>query len=290
MSKLKTLCFITLLSPFDKASRSFVVESLLREGKGHLLFIVKCRLFRDRWFFSRSCPKILELLELRFLSRNTMNKSRLRRFHEEDHWLQSVGSLPPDLMSASSCHDSASSLSSMGSTEDDCSLSPVSPPRSIFKPYWDKTKSPPTLPILRESVALGQPQASSTLEDTSENELEQASTSEESTCCEPPCQECEACCKRRQIFAVGCNSSERGLRPAPSLGDVKDTKPGLLRHAYSASDLDHRKELTSCLRSTEEGGGRRRSNSVSFSPNVSVLEYNVPKETFAEKGWFKWFA
>lgn len=187
-----------------------------------------------------------------------------------------------DLQSVSSCN-SLSSLSSCGTErsnseqESVCSQdSNTSRPRSIFKTYWEKSGSCPSLTRVDKSSHSVNTPATASVSSWDTQDDESAANSYERILKRNE----GVKTKRRSIFGATQyesmpSLSARPYRPAP-----------LERKAKSASELE-KSRLPSCLRS--HGQHRARCSSVSFDCEVSVITFSTPQENWAADGWSNLF-
>jgi hypothetical protein len=175
-------------------------------------------------------------------------------------------------------YNSLSSLSSYGSEplnktehQNVCSEgSTTSRPRSIFKTYWEKSGSGPSLS--REGRSIATPVTASISswdsdEQSAANSYERILKRNEGVKL-----------KRRSIFGSQYQSM-------PSLARPYHPAP-LERGTKSDSELG-KKRLPSCLRSSNPYRGR--ASSVSFDCEVSVITYSSTQENWAAEGWSKMF-
>lgn len=177
-------------------------------------------------------------------------------------------------------YNSLSSLSSCGSehlgkTEQKsvCSEgSATSRPRSIFKSYWEKSGSRPSLS--RTSRSISTPTTASVSSHSWDSDEQSAANSY------------ERILKRNE----GVKSSRRSIfgsqyKSTPSLARPYHPAP-LAQKAKSDSELQ-KKRLPSCLRSSKLKRGR--APSVSFDCEVSVITYSSIQENWAAEGWSEIF-
>lgn len=207
-----------------------------------------------------------------------------------------------DILTTSTDDLSLSSLSSMeDDTFDNDSFSELPPakPRSIFHSYWSKEKparslsSPPRFSYPEQrvvvagriplSVSRGDSAGDSDDESTSSSCISYERTLRKNEGIRSPAKTPEATTPhRRSIFG----NSHYISQSMPSLGEhLTTTRRENYRKTRSASDFEGK--LPSCLRSNRR---RERSNStVSFSSQVTVMEFKDSQEAWAADGWSKYF-
>lgn len=217
-----------------------------------------------------SVPEILSLPSSSLL---VLSMERLNE--ESEH-------LSPSLELHSVCsYNSLSSLSSCGSEHLDkteqksisSKASATSRPRLIFKSYWKKSGSRPSLS--RTGLSISTPATASVSSHSWDSNEQSAADNNERILK----QNKGIKSSRRSIFDSqykSTSSLSRPYHPAP-----------LEQKAKSDSELQ-KKRLPSCLRSTSNFN-RVCSSSVSFDCEVSVITYSSVQENWAAEGWSEMF-
>lgn len=193
--------------------------------------------------------------------------------------------------------DSEESVSDISSNGEPFSIiSSKSPPRSIFKTYWEKNggavslskaSTSSSIPIRCVSFPNEQPEP----QDPALLCYEQALLAKE-----------ELLLTRRRIFGQGCWSKSEPLLNLKVLLSSSSGSSFPFRKTRSTSTLDHTTHSQrSCLRRGRfSSSGRIKSSddaedcgsdngSVTFNEDVNVVVFDSPKELWAQRGWSDYF-
>lgn len=193
--------------------------------------------------------------------------------------------LPPlDLITACTDDDDASSsVSSMSSNAEDFET----PPRIIFKSYWEKNISKSTLSPSYERAG----HKRRLFSESSTSETYELSVSVSSALDED--KSSHSCHQRRKIF--GDSGGFSFTRSEPQLATSSVGHELIFRKTRSLSTL-YSSMPKSCLRrgrfsgkSCTDQSDSDLSSSVSFKPDVDVVVFELPMEQHAQKGWSKFF-
>jgi hypothetical protein len=211
---------------------------------------------------------------------------------------------PVDQVSAYIHHDSTSEVSSVSSDEESLDPTPIAiphglqvpvvPTRSIFARYWES--NPTSSPIFCSAPAN---RSVSTTCHTSLGDVDEVLYGVRSIAKDPPTHGgtnvASSPSTRRRLFAF--NVTEKVVSSQEALLLSREDRLPLLR---SLSSSTHTSTVQrSCLRSSRYAIGSTHREpsvssvsdaSVSFSPNVNVLVYARPAETWSGSNWAEYFA